>query len=383
MNRFTLAVIATIIGASGAAAQGLDRSGQNIDILFEEGNVAELRFGYVAPDASGNDLDLFGGAGSGDVLDNFFQGSIGYKQDLSDQVSFALIVDQPYGANVNYQVNDASGVLNGTFAALDSTSLTGLLRYKFNENYSVHGGLRVQQFNAAVTLAGAGFGALNGFSTTLDGDTGVGYQIGAAYERPDIALRLAVTYFSEIDHDVDTNEDIPLALQFGLGLPAAVNGTNTEVTTPEAVNISFQTGIAKDTLAFANFRYADYGVVIVSPQTFNAITTGASLTNIDRVRTLSVGVGRRFTEKFAGSIALNWSDSGPDDLVSPLAPTNGSRGVTIGASYQVTDAVELAGGINYTRLGDATAVVGADETQLVEFEDNDAIGVGLRLSYKF
>jgi long-chain fatty acid transport protein len=371
MNRFTLAVIATISGSATAMAGGLDRSGQNINILFEEGAYAELSLGYVAPDLTG--VDSVGpGAGTptGDVGGNFIQAGFGYKQDINEQLSFAVIVDQPYGANIQYTTAAAGGsdLLGGTSAALDSTAITGLLRYKINDRFSVHGGIRAQTVNATVTLQGGAFAAFGpgGFATNLEGDTAYGYQIGGAYEIPEIALRLAVTYFSEIDHDFRTTENIA---------PGAV--TTTEVTTPEAINISFQTGIAADTLLFASFRYADYGVVQVTPAAFGAATGGASLTDIDTARDFSIGVGRAFTDKFSASVAFNYSDEGTDDLVSPLAPTNGTVGITLAGSYQVTDQVKLSGGLNYTRVGDAIAAPGGNP--VTAFDDNDAIGIGFRI----
>ena len=391
MNRFTLAAIASILSAAAAQAGGLDRSGQRIDILFEEGNYAELTFGYVAPDASGSDGPLagpFAGQGTGDVTENYFQGGIAIKTELGDALSFAFIVDQPYGANVDYPVFDPTGgdgslLLGGTSATLDSTALTALFRYKFNERVSVHGGVRAQHLNAAVTLQGAAysgaFGPGGSYATTFDGDTALGYQVGVAYEIPEIALRVAATYFSEIDHDLDTSQTV----FFGTGNPAApivrqdLPGSNTEVTTPRAVNLSFQTGVAEGTLLFGSFRYADYGVVLVRPSAL----MGTSLTDIDTARDYTLGVGRKFTEQFSASIAANYSDSGPDDVVSPLAPTDGSYGVTLAGSYQITDAVRLSGGINYSRLGDAVAAPGGNP--VTPFDDNDAIGVGLRLGYSF
>ncbi|SFI39691.1 OmpP1/FadL family transporter [Jannaschia pohangensis] len=376
MNRFATAVVATIIGAGTATAGGLDRSGQNINILFEEGTYAELSFGYVAPTVDGNDLAAFRGQATGDVAGNFIRAGLGYKQQINDQLSFALIVDQPYGADIAYAPGvpgvGGSLTLGGTRATLNATALTGLVRYEFTDRFSVHGGIRAQTINAAVDLRGGGYGPLGTYSVTLDGDTAFGFQVGGAYEIPEIALRLAVTYFSEIDHEFQSVET-------GL-TPVAVNGI-TEVTTPEAINIDFQTGIAKDTLAFASFRYADYGVVRVSPPVFNGATGGASLTNIDTARDLSIGVGRRFSDQLSASVALNFSDGGSDNLVSPLGPTDGSIGITLAGSYQVTDQIKLSGGINYTKFGDSIPTVGGN--QLANIDDNSAVGVGFRIGYSF
>ncbi|MGB3556055.1 MAG: outer membrane protein transport protein [Jannaschia sp.] len=372
MNRFVLAAAASVAGTATAMAGGLDRSNQNINILFEDGNYAELSFGYVSPTVDGTDVAAFGGRPSGDVADSFLQGSLSFKQDLNDQLSFALIADQPYGANVAYPTTASGGsvALGGTTATLDSSSLTWMMRYKFTDRFSVHGGLRAQQFNGAVRLGGLAYGGLNGYSTTLDGDTALGYQVGAAYEIPEIALRVAMTYFSEIDHDVTVTEN-------------GAASSNIEVTTPEAINLSFQTGIAEGTLLFGSFRYADYSVTQVRPVGFSAATGGASLTQVDKVRDYTLGIGRRFTDKLSGSATLLYNHGGSDDLVSPLAPTNGSYGITLAASYQATDQLRVSGGVNYTRLGDAFPETGTPDTARASFDDNSFVGVGIRIGYSF
>lgn len=395
MKRIATAVtIASVVGAGAAGAQGLDRSGQNINVIFEEGDYAELSFSYAAPDVDGQDLAIFGGRESGDVAGNFFNGALAYKQQVTDAFSFALIADQPYGANIDYAAAGAttgSIALGGTEAVLDSSSLTALGRYEFGNGFSVHGGPRVQQFNARIRLEGAAYGALSGYEADLDADTGFGWQAGVAYERPDIALRVALTYFSEIDHDVDTVESIPAAVLAGLGaagvtLPPLFT-SETEVTTPEAINLDFQTGIAPDTLLFGGIRYAKFSEVIVSPTAFDLavdpLAPNTTIVGIDDVTTYRLGVGRRFNDQFSGLISIAYTDRGDDDLVSPLAPTDGSIGLTIGGAYNVNDQVTISGGLNYTRVGDARPETGTPDVARANFEDNDVLGVGIRVGYRF
>ena len=397
MNRIAIAAAALAAGTGAAAAQGLDRSGQNINIIFEEGDYAEFGAGYVAPDLSGTDSDplLPIQQESGDVAGNYFTVSAGYKQQLNDSLSFAIIADQPYGVNIDY-ASFAPGVggslaFGDTQAVVDSNSLTGMLRYEFGNGFSVHGGLRAQQLNARVALEGVAFGALDGYNATFDGDTAFGYQAGFAYERPDIALRVALTYFSEIDHEFDTVENIPAAVLAGLAanginLPPTL-ATETEITTPEAINLDFQTGIAADTLLFGGVRYVAYDSVVLSPTAFDLavdpLTPDSTIVGIDSSTTYRLGVGRRFNDRFSGLVALSFTSRGDDDLVSPLAPTDGSFGVTIGGAYNLSENVTLSGGINYTRVGDARPETGTPDVERASFEDNDAIGLGFKVGFRF
>ncbi|MEM7490137.1 MAG: outer membrane protein transport protein [Pseudomonadota bacterium] len=376
MTRFTLAAIATMAGTATATAGALDRSLQDIDIIFEEGNYLELTAGYVAPFIDGTDNLAFG-SGSDDVADNYFQGTFGLKYQLTERFSVSFIVDQPYGADIEYDTFAEGGsfVLGGTKAVIDSVSYTGLGRYQFTDRISVHGGIRIQQLNALVALSGVGYGDLNGYAGDFDGDTSVGWQAGFAYEIPSIALRFAATYFSQIEHDLQADETFA-------GAPLFFGEDQFEIETPQALNVSFQTGIAPDTLLFASFRYADYQDLEVIPPSFGLITPpGTSLVSIDPVRDYALGVGRQFTDRIAASFAVNFSDTGPDENVSPLAPIDGRYGFTLAGSYQVNEALEIGAGINYTRFINATPTVAG--VALADFDDNDAVAVGLRLGYRF
>lgn len=361
---------ALLLTTSMAHAIGLDRSAQNIGVLFEEGSYAELSFGSVMPEVSGSDLAAFGGRGTGNVAEDYTILGLGYKTDLNDQLSIALIVDEPYGADIAYPLGQ-SVALGGTSATLDSVAVTGLLRYKLDENISFHGGIRAQSTDASVTLAGLAYAGLNGYSVDLDRHTGFGYTLGAAYEIPAIALRVAVTYISEIEHEFDSVERI--------GASALTTTSPTTVTTPQAVNIDFQTGIAADTLLFGSIRWAEYSVVKVTPQNFGALTGGGSLTAIEDGFGYTLGVGRRFNEGLAASLSLGFEPEG-EDLVSPLAPTNGNYSVGLGAEYTM-DNVILSGGARYIVPGDASAQTGGQAR--ARFSDNEAVAVGFKIAYTY
>jgi long-chain fatty acid transport protein len=64
------------ITAGMAVAGGIDRSGQNIGILFEPGRVVELSFGAINPSVDGTDVL---GAPTGNVAGNFSQVALSYN----------------------------------------------------------------------------------------------------------------------------------------------------------------------------------------------------------------------------------------------------------------------------------------------------------------
>jgi long-subunit fatty acid transport protein len=70
-----------------------------------------------------------------------------------------------------------------------------LLRFRIDENFSLHGGVRTVTASGVYDVPSA---VTQGqpYESEYSSDTGMGYVLGGAYERPDIALRVALTYSS-------------------------------------------------------------------------------------------------------------------------------------------------------------------------------------------
>ena len=372
--RALMAATAVAVASAGAATGGgIDRSGQGLGNLFESGRQIELSFGRVMPKVTGR--DLLGGA-TGDVAPDYTQLGLSYKYDINERLSFAFIIDQPFGADVIYA--PTSPLLGRTKAVAKSTAMTGILRYKLENGFSVHGGIRAQRASAQIDLRGLAYGPLGNYSVDLRSDMAPGYLIGVAYERPDIALRVALTYNSAIKHKFDTVET---------GLPgplAALNGavTQTEVKTPQSVNLDFQTGVAPGTLVFGQIRWADWSNFKLQPRGFDTATgfTGG-LISLDDTITYTLGVGRRFNETWSGSFSMQYEKKG-NPLVSPLAPTNGRLGATLAAVY-TSGNMKVTTGINYTKLGDAQPETGTPDVARANMTGNKSVGVGVRVAFTF
>jgi long-subunit fatty acid transport protein len=373
MKKFILATTALTASAFAAHAGGLDRSNQDIGLIFESGNRFELSFGTANPSIDGNDIRS-GGRSSGNIAEDFNIISGGFRYEFNDQWSFALIVDEPFGSDIAYPIIATSPSFGGTVATVDSIALTALARYKFNDTWSVHGGLRYQEIEAQVALRGAGYAGLNGYSADFASDGEVGFIVGAAFEKPEIALRVALTYQSAMKHDLDTVESFT-----GVGVVAQ---GQTRVETPESLNLEFQTGVAKDTLVFGSIRYARYSDTIVIPAFFGSRTpAGTSLTTIEDSTDYELGVGRRFNDQWSGSVAIGYQRENGDNIVSPLAPTDGARYISLGAKYQATDRMDISAGVRYTDIGSANAATGG--VGQVAFVDNSAVSVGFKIGYNF
>jgi hypothetical protein len=89
-----------LTSATLAQAGALDRTLQPVGVLFEDGNYAELSYGFTSPEVSGTlpGTDI----GSGNVGVDYDTVTLSFKVDVTDRVSVAVVVDQPFGADVDY-----------------------------------------------------------------------------------------------------------------------------------------------------------------------------------------------------------------------------------------------------------------------------------------
>ena len=260
-------------------------------------------------------------------------------------------------------LDDVGTVLQGVALGLDSAADATALATAALGAGTV-GAIQAGTLSGIGTLTAASAGG-ELYRAEIEDSWGTGFVLGAAYEIPDIALRLAVTYNSRISHSGDTVESGP-----------AVAGTGvTEFDTPQSINLDFQTGIAADTLLTASVRWAEWGSFDVIPPNL-----GSDLANIDDSIRYTLGVARRFNEQLAGSISLSYEEDGGSATVSPLGPNDGVLGLTVGMRYE-NEGTTISGGINYTKLGDAFAGVGGQPVAL--FEGNSAVGIGFQIATEF
>ncbi len=349
MDRVILAAGALALGTTAAFAGGIERSSQSVAILFEQGTYAELSFSLVNPNVSGT---LGGGAvSSGDMSPHYATFSLGYKQELNDKVDVALIVDQPVGAKVAYPTGTGY-VFAGSTADLESLAVTGLLRYKLPSNISVYGGVRLQSLSGDVAIP------VQGYTMSVDPKYAAGYVVGVAWEKPEIAARVALTYNSEIEHTFDVTEN---------GAPSDPFSS----TVPQSINLEFQTGIAKDTLLFGSVRWAEWTSFAINP-----LGNPGLVTYDDDIITYNLGIGRKFNDTWSGAVTVG-HEKANGNAVGNLGPTDGFTSVGLAATY-TKDKVKITGGVRYIAIGDATTrgIAG-------DFADNSGFGAGVRIGMTF
>ncbi len=301
----------------------------------------------VAPTAAGN----FNGQIAGTGLPSLGAGD---AEDIiaGDQDAINNFI-ATYGAALGIQ---GAGITPAIFAGLPAPQQQAIIQQ------GGQGG--VEALQGAVDTGRANFFAGGGYSFEMEDSTEPVFLVGAAYEIPDIALRVALTYHFETEHSADTKETI---------LGQTIKGS-VDYVTPQSVNLDFQTGIAEGTLLTASYRWTEFSAVDVVPDFL-----GSDLVNLEDGERYTIGIARRFNENFAASATFLYEPEG-DDLVSPLGPTNGLRGLTLGAQYN-KDNVKLSAGINYSELGDARANVGGEG--VADFEGSSSLGFGFNASFTF
>ena len=385
------AILLSLIPTTSVFAAGLDRSGQSILPFLQSGNYAEASISVLDPSVSGKSNN---GATVTDMADDYYFPSAALKVQATDHFSFGLLYDQPYGADSQYSsdLGAFGDGTEGTSVKVRTNNLSLIVGYQPTENWNIYAGPVYQTVKGNVSLRGTAYSLLSGYNIDLKEDDAFGWLAGAAYQIPEIALKAAITYRSEIKHELDTTEtsNVYIPPNYLPTLPSGIDlrsiSSQTEVVTPQSVNLDFQTGIAKDTLAFANVRWAHWDQFAVSPAALasaSKLAKGKAQNLIDYSDdqiSATVGVGHKFTSKWSGSASVGW-DSGAGNPVTTLGPVEGFWSVGLGGQYSPAENYFLQAGVKYFWLGDAKAQTGG--TVAGDFSDNDAIAYGLKFGYKF
>lgn len=355
--------------ATQATAGGLDTTGQPITFIFSEGRVAEVSLGVLHTNLSGQDAAFLGGRATGNIAQNTFLPSFSYKQDMTDRLSFGILLERPFGAEIAYAPG-ASFAFGGTTAKATTTSLTALARYKLSERFSIHGGARVQSAEADFLLAGGIYGPFSGYTAKMEKDTAFGYVLGAAFEIPDYFLRVSLTYNSAITHDLKTTE-------------RSIFGTTVSTVsadTPQSWNLEFQSGIAPRTFVFGGARWVEWSALQFAPPVLSAASPDP-LVDFKDTWTYTLGVGRQLTDQWTGTFAVLYEPS-TDKTPTPLTPADGFTGIALGAIYSA-EAVEVHLNAALTEIGNTTPYVSALGTTVSQFESNRNGALGVKFVYRY
>ena len=376
-----IAILSTILGTGMAQAGGFDRSGQDTSIILKEGNLLEITSVSVSPSVTGTYGAAVTGGAITNVAPSYSFTNLAFRTDISDDMALAIIQDEPFGAEVNWtspSVASASGVsayalasYNGVKAKIKSSATTALVSYDAADNVTVYGGLKSQSVSASVSnpLVGS-----YGLSTNTD--SSMGYVVGAAFEKPEIAMRVALTYHAKVKHDLTIVESFG-----GTATPSAALSLNT----PEAYNLDFQTGIAANTLLFGSIRHVKWTQFLVKPAkyfdaTLVATGTGQALKEFTaNPTTYSLGLGRKFNDQWSGAVTYG-TETAEGTVGGPMGPTDGFSKVGLGVTYTGEKAIVTLG-VQKVNVGDISLATGP--TLKAEMSGNTLLVTAVKVGYKF
>ena len=287
----------------------------------------------------------------------------------------------------------------GTQINVDSQNLSLILGYQSFKNFNLYAGPAFQTIKGHVSLRGLVYADFNGYNAIFKPDAAVGWLAGFAYQVPDMALKAALTYHSKIDHKINVSENV-------LGTPLLlVDESKTKISTPQSINLDFQTSITVSTLLYSNIRWVNWKDFVIRPVQFGALSQLATTTmssgtytggfNLDDYQknqwSATVGVAKQWTPLWSGAFDLGW-DSGTGDPASIFNPTKGYWGVGLALKYNPEPDYFISGGVKYFWLGDVTTQNGtydlplpvlSEASKVGEFRENHAIGYGLKIGYHF
>jgi len=333
---------ALVIGssfASAAFAGGLDRSGYDIDLLFDKGRyVFESGVTYVMPDrklknakdTDPSDGNLNGRSHSTDASENYAMPYVAFKIGITDDLDCMADYSQPFGGHLNEGLNWA-GANNESEVKVSTNNYAATCSYKFDAGPGdlrlIGGGFyqEVSGFKSRlVSVIPAPLSSVYDGVGSLDVDGhGWGWRAGLAYEIPEYAFRTSLVYNSRVKYDnlkgsVDLTELPPIRPFFG-----KLTSVFGSADAPDSLEWKVQSGIAPDWLAFGSVKWTNWSIlqsIALCPTSTRGTSCkvgGATeLTSLDLLYrdgwTISGGIGHKFNDKWSGAVSLGW-DRGTSD----------------------------------------------------------------------
>lgn len=346
-------------------------SGNN---AFSAGGFADTARGLDVPEAAIDTLRATPEAAYIGVIEHLKQ-----KNALSPQEMLALAQAKSALAAKRIAQEADAHQGEGTLVDVRIQNITALFGVHLGDakSWTLYAGPAVQNLKGNLTLRGDAYGAMNGYQARIDTDQAGGYVAGIAYARPDIALKVALSYRSSITHKSQMHEQIPAL--------ASQSARDFEVSLPKSYNLDLQSGLSPKMLGFAKVRYVPWSRFEIRPSAFDEALKSQGLDTplVSYAKDQwqgEIGLARAITPRFGISSSIGM-DSGAGKNVTTLGPVKGYTSLGLGAKYALSEQLSLQGGAKYLKFGKANAVT-ATGKKVGTFEDNDGLVLGLKLAYQ-
>ncbi len=253
-----------------------------------------------------------------------------FVMSLSNQLSFGLSVNSPFGLKTDYDAG-WSGQRIALTSEILSVNINPALSYKVSPGVSLGFGLNVQYLEAELTNASA-----LGMSKLKADDVGFGLNFGAMFAVGP-SSRIGVAYRSSIDYKLDGS------VAFS-AVPAANANASADLRTPESVSFSFFTALDPKWDLMGDITWTRWSRV-------------KSIDPTCRQASAVVCAGGAGTPILGASLPTNWKDTWR---------------VAVGANYKYNSQLKLRMGLAY----DPTPTNDVDRTARLPDEDRLWVAVG-------
>ncbi|WP_180079477.1 outer membrane protein transport protein [Acinetobacter sp. YH12058] len=368
-------------------AAGLERSNQSIQAFFEKGNYAEVSVLQVNPNVSGKvqPVSSLGNPefSTGDMVNkqHYFQAAL--KLQPHPQVSVALLFDQPFFTDVDYQFDTNQPLSEIADVEFDSNNMTALVGYQPNANWNLFTGVSYQSFSGNLRIGTHVENFYVDYAVHFPKDHAWGWLVGASYQLPEYAFNTAITYRSKIKHHTNASESF-----WGFPLEIAPQHATT-IQTPESINLDFQTGLPAQNFLYASLRWVNWQDFEIQPTQYAAMLQQVPNMNLNLIDypknqwSVRLGLAHQWSPKWITAVEGLW-DSGAGNPASSFNPVDGYLGLGTGLIYNFTPKTFVISGIHYLYFNQPKNEQEASWLlNLSQLEERDAWIYHLKLAHRF
>ena len=377
-----------LAGAYVANARGSDASYFNpAAMVFNEDRAmleGNLTFAHLSSiDFEGT--DIFGNPQKDSTkTENFILPSFHYVSPAVGNARFGLSLVVPAGLSKRWK-----GVARA-FAqefTLETIEVNPNIGYKFNDRFSIGGGVRAVYTRGRVELSDTAWNPPVSVGRTMKGDSwDFGYNLALQLKATD-NLDLAATYRSKVDLNVEGWAELTSS-----GVPIYTGDASVSVPIPATLALAAAyTFGGKTTLEFtyernfwSEYEELDFDYSTPQPPIFDA----PSPKNWDDSNTFRIGLTHQVNPKWVVMAGFAYDETpAPKETIGFELPDSDAKIFSVGTRYRYSDALNFGGAFLYDRKDKLTLSPGQNSNPLMakgaEFENARAYLLTVGLEYKF
>ena len=264
---------------SGVFAGGYESNALSTSFMYEEGGefnaYSEVSYGSRSYDIKGTVY-----APTGSAVKDQTSTTISVKYDVTDNITVGFTNYNQGSIQLDYSEAGSAGAAALPVVDLTIDARVLMAKYNISENIGFIAGVKQTVVKDATANI---FQSVPLGASSITGGNEIGYVYGAVYTRDDIAMRVELTAETSTDFELaTTNAGIPDGTTLG--------------STPDYMNLYFQSGIAEDTLLYGSIRTANWS----ENQLYVYPHNNAATSSFTDSTTYSLGLGRKFTDNFSG-----------------------------------------------------------------------------------